>query len=147
MEKLRNILIQTTPYEAQPYCTLGFYEQDRFGTRLINITDTSNSDYIFLVALHEMIEQHLIYKKGITDQECTDFDIAWEEKNGNSPDKEPGDDENCPYREEHDWAIKIEKTMAMKMGIDWDDYENFLTNFIENKEREKVERLIKKEND
>lgn len=79
--------------------------------------DMKNIDYNFLVLLHAMIEQFLCYRKGITDKQVTDYDVAHDHCT------DPGGHEEAPYHAEHEVAMRVEEIVAMSLGIDWGAYE------------------------
>lgn len=122
-----DIEIKTIPHDKQRYNTIGDYFQDRgTGTQRFRVSEIGNKDYEFLVALHELIEQHLTEKRGITEESITFFDEKYESerKQGlHGPYEEPGFDPNSPYIKEHTFATKIEKLMAEELGIKWEEYE------------------------
>lgn len=110
--------------EEQRYPTVGdYYEKD--GVMEFRVSDMSNEDYHFLVFLHELIEQHLTKKRGITEEQITAFDIQFEkerELGAHTPDEEPGYAPNAPYKNEHFIAEAIERIMANQLGVDWEKY-------------------------
>jgi hypothetical protein len=82
--------------------------------------------YVFLVALHEMIEYELCKKNGITDKEVVAFDVNFEaerRRNIHAIDAEPGSDPRAPYRNEHEFATMVEMMVAQKLGVKWTAYE------------------------
>jgi hypothetical protein len=82
--------------------------------------------YVFLVALHEMIEYELCRMHGITDSKVVEFDVNFEKERSarlHSIEAEPGDDPRAPYRDEHGFATMIERMVAQKMGVSWSAYE------------------------
>lgn len=116
--------IQTLPHRFQRYDTVG----DWMGcekNRIIFITELGNNDYEFLIALHEIIEQALCFKRGITDEEVTKFDMAYDK------DLEPGNCPDAPYYKEHQFASIIEQMVCEELGIDNESYEKYLDNFLE----------------
>lgn len=111
----------------QRYPTVGDWTNSEDMTqRNIAVTEMGNVDYEFLVALHEMIEQHLCLKRGITMQQVDKFDLLFEaeRKDGmHGISAEPGDDERAPYRREHRLATMVEQLVAYELGIDWETYQ------------------------
>jgi hypothetical protein len=92
----------------------------------IRVSKMKDERYVFLVALHEMIEYELCRMNGITDGEVVQFDTSFEKERRASLhtiDAEPGDDPRAPYREEHGFATMIERLVARKMGVSWSAYE------------------------
>lgn len=85
-----------------------------------------NEDYAFLVAIHELIEEHLTRRRGLTEPEIMSFDVMWEkerEEGKHGQDEEPGHDPRAPYHSEHVLAECIERLLAQVMRLNWQDYE------------------------
>ena len=92
----------------------------------IHVSRMKDERYVFLVALHELIEYELCRMNGITDREVVEFDTNFEKERRarlHSFDAEPGNDPRAPYREEHGFASMIERMVAQKMGVSWPAYE------------------------
>lgn len=125
------INIKTIPHEKQRYETVGDYFTDKKGVEQMRISDMKNKDYEFMVALHEFIEQHLTKREGISGKVIDKFDMEYEQQRGRGflgDDSEAGDDPNCPYRKQHQFATIIEKLLCHEMGIDWDTYDMVVSN-------------------
>jgi hypothetical protein len=121
---MKPIEIHSLPHEAQRYPTVGDYEDDVHGTH-IRISDMGNEDYEILVAIHEMVEQYLCRKRGISEKKITAFDKKFEREReaGKWTTEEPGDDPRAPYRKEHFFATNIERQIAYELGVDWKEYD------------------------
>lgn len=119
-----NLTITTIAHEKQRYPTVGDWITDNPNVPAFSVmvSGMGNTDYEFLVALHEQIELYLCWKRGITQDNVDAFDIAYEERRGSGDVSEPGDDPSAPYYREHQFATKIEKLMAEEMGVDWEQY-------------------------
>ena len=103
------------------YSTLGDYydvvkSPDGFKNFLIEVADTHNLDYNFLIGLHELVEFYLCNKRGIKDKKITGFDIEHLDA------EDPGRLKEAPYHKEHMFAEKIEKLMCKELGIEWRKY-------------------------
>lgn len=101
--------------------------------------------YVFLVALHEMIEFELCKKNGISDNEVVAFDMSFEAErrmNMHPIEAEPGNDPRAPYRDEHDFATMVERMVALKLGVKWSAYERALLSLAP-KKRVMVRPLVK----
>lgn len=121
-----NVTIRTIPHEEHRYPTVGDYWDGHLGTKIIRVSEMCNEDYELLVAVHELIEQHLCKKRGIKEPDITAFDVKFEKERdeGKHPaDAEPGFDPKAPYVKEHTFATKIEKLLAKELGVDWDTYD------------------------
>jgi hypothetical protein len=79
-----------------------------------------NEDYMFLVCLHELIEEYLCTKRGIKEIDIQKFDQDFEKA---GKEGEPGDDRDAPYFNEHQFATEIEMLMCNELGIKWPDYD------------------------
>lgn len=117
------IVIETVPHTSQRYATCGDYFTGGDGAQHISVSEMGNSDYEFLVALHELIEWKLCQSRGISDDAITKFDIAFERDRTGGDLSEPGDDPNSPYHAEHCIATGIERIMCSLLGIKWHDYD------------------------
>lgn len=116
-----NIQIKTIAHKSQRYNTAGDYYKKG---KILNffISKMGNKDYEFMVMVHEVIEQYLCERKGITNKMIDDFDMS---EYGRTLD-DPGSDCKAPYHVEHMFCLRIEKLLCAKLGIDWDKYNNFL---------------------
>lgn len=115
---------KTIPYVEQRYQTCGDYFDDSNGKHF-RINDMGNEDYAFLVLIHEMVEEHLTRRRGLTEPEIMAFDEMWEKENlagKHGPYDEPGHDPRAPYRNEHIFSENIERLIAGQMGINWNAY-------------------------
>lgn len=130
---MRAIVIKTIPHAKQRYPTVGDYfdgvlvDPTHYNepARHFRISDMGNPDFEFLVALHELIESHLVQKRGISDYAIDAFDKDFEiarEQGLQAKDAEPGDDPQAPYHREHVFATTIEKWVARELGVDWQEY-------------------------
>lgn len=121
------IHIKTIPHKDQRYDTCGDYWMDENGILQIRVSDMGNDKYAALVAIHELVEQQLTEWKGISEQEITDFDIAFESarKLGlRRENEEPGFNNDAPYLLEHTLATGVEMMMCAHAGIKWNDYDH-----------------------
>lgn len=118
--------VQTIPYKDQRYQTCGDYWTDDQGVVHFRINEMGNSDYEFLVSIHEQIEEHLTRRRGLKEPDIMAFDVMWEkerEEGRHGEDEEPGHDPRAPYRKEHVLAENIERILANEMGVHWPTYE------------------------
>jgi hypothetical protein len=121
------IYIRTIPHESQRYETVGdwyFDNEDHPKVLFIFVSDMGNIYYNFLVAFHEQIEAMECLRLGIKEQDVTEFDKAYE-RNRDPDDftSEPGDDPTAPYFHAHQFATKLERELAERLGVDWNAYE------------------------
>ncbi len=123
-----DICIKTIPHTEQNYDTVGDYWTNEDGLVEFRISKIGD-DYEFLVLIHELIEQYLTKRRGITEKSICEFDVQYEEerKKGLHPkDAEPGDDLKAPYRKEHKFATLLERLLAHELGVDWEEYEDIV---------------------
>ena len=125
----KEINIKFINSDEQRYSTCGdFWETEN--SYEFRITKQNNPDKNILILIHEMVEYFLCTKRGITEQEITDFDIAWNKDNeegllrDNSD--EPGNHYMSPYKIEHRFAENIERQLAHEAQIDWFEYDRNL---------------------
>lgn len=119
-----NIDIKTIKQSEHRYETLGDYWDDEQGTH-IRCTHLKSEDSEFLVVIHELVEQWLLKKRGIREEDVKAFDIMFEGERAagkHSESAEPGDDARAPYRKEHFIAEVIERTLAAFIGVDWKEH-------------------------
>jgi hypothetical protein len=119
-----DFVVTEVPHRSQRYDTVGDWIPGK--PTEIRVSRMRDKRYVFLVALHELIEYELCMMNGISDWKAVKFDRTFEmERNAGLHDDtaEPGDDPRAPYREEHAFATLIEKTVARKLGVDWVHYE------------------------
>lgn len=113
------------------YETVGDYFHKN-GNLVVSVCDTGNDDYNFLIAMHELIEEYLTRKRGISELSILEFDRQYEDNRVIGDDSEPGDSKDAPYQREHRFAENIERVICHEIGINWFDYNNFLIKFAEN---------------
>src|SRR2546430_1283650 len=111
------ISINTIPHHSHRYCTVGDYQDAPNGDRAIQVSEMNNSDYEFLVAIHEAIEQHLCLTRGVSEALITSFDKAYELKRLPGDHSEPGDSSDAPYRKEHEFATMRSTLVANSCSL------------------------------
>lgn len=118
------ITIETIPHRLQAYATVGNWGfRPRSGNLEISVSEMGDEDFEFLVGLHELVESWLCRKAGVTDEEVTAFDKAFEANRETGNTDEPGNEPNAPYRQMHKTATLVEMIVADAMGVDWSIYE------------------------
>lgn len=116
------IVIESVPHDQQRYPTVGDWTFADNGQLHVTVSHTRD-DFDFLIGIHEAVEAWLCKKRGITDEDVTTFDVAFEKDRPAGDTREPGDDPAAPYRREHRFASSIERRIAVELGIDWIAYE------------------------
>jgi hypothetical protein len=119
---MKDIVIRTIPLEEQRYNTAGdYWETDTEIHFRITKQEDERSEWAIL--LHEMTEFALTKQHGITEEQITDYDLKWEvrfnEGSMSIGANEPGDEKDCPYKDEHSIALIIERIYCMAAGVDW----------------------------
>ena len=119
-----SINIKTIPHDQQRYDTVGDYWMDHVSGELqIRVSDMSNWRYEALVAFHELAEYLQITHQEISIESIDAFDIQYEESRRPGDFSEPGDNPQAPYFKAHTVATDLEATLAMRLGVDWGDYD------------------------
>lgn len=105
----------------------------------IIVARMENPDYEFLIALHEMIEAYLIKRRGLNLKKIDEWEERFEREvqEGKRPKNAIAEKQkDCPYRKEHEIAIKIEKTLAKYLKVNWKKYEEAMDKILEEYEKE-----------
>lgn len=119
------IRIKTIPHSDQRYPTCGDYWYDSEGVLQIRVSDLGDEMFESMIAIHELIEERLTKRRGLTEPEIMEFDLAFEKARAlglRKDDEEPGFAENCPYRNEHSLATACEMLICAQAGISWNEY-------------------------
>jgi hypothetical protein len=112
----------TAPHSDQRYETVGDWKLVDESI-LVKVSEMGNSDWEFLVAIHELVEAYSCAKFGVTEEDVTDFDIAYERDRAEGDVSEPGDSPAAPYQKHHQFASIIERLLAVHLGVNWQEYE------------------------
>jgi hypothetical protein len=125
------ISVKNIPHSDQEYPTVGNWHlrgvgEDRTDI-FVEVSQMNNEDYEFLVSIHEQIEAYACYKSGITEQEVTAFDEAYEQGRAEGDTSEAGDSTSAPYKDAHFLATTIERILAQALGVDWNEYEKVVS--------------------
>lgn len=108
------------------YPSVGDYWYDDDGTLQLRVVDSGDEFFNKMVLIHELTEEALTKKRGLSEQEITDYDLAFEaaRKLGlRNEIEEPGFGNGCPYIGEHSLATSFEMAMCGMAGVRWTDYE------------------------
>jgi hypothetical protein len=120
MTKNTLISIETIQHDQQRYPTAGDWQWEEDGSLSINVSKMHVQEYMWLVAVHEIIEAILCKANGITDEIVTNWD------KDHLYDCDPGGIQDCPYYKEHLVATIVETMLADRLKIDWKEYEKTL---------------------
>ena len=122
--KMLNIEIKTIPHDQQRYPTVGDYWIDpKSGKLQIMVSEMGDWRYEALVAFHELAEYLQITHQDISIEEIDRFDIDYEASRGEGDFSEPGDSPLAPYHKAHLVATDLESVLAMRLGVDWAEYD------------------------
>lgn len=114
-----NIAIETISHNKQRYNTIGDWQFINPEFLHIRVSDLKDNKMNCLVAIHELVEATLckFNDPEITTEQVDTFDISHPEL------EEPGLSLDCPYMIQHLVASNIEKMIADRLKVDWDEYE------------------------
>lgn len=119
-----DITVKTVPHSTQRYDTVGdWYFTDDNSHLMVIVSNMGNPLFEFLVGLHEQIEALECLKAGIPEADVSAFDMVFEQNRIEGNYDEPGDDPKAPYHEQHVFATNIEKQVAEKLGVVWEEYD------------------------
>ncbi len=106
------------PASEHRYATRGdwWWQGDTLEIRISREEQRQNPLYPFLLLVHEMVEALLCRLSGITTEEVDALDMNY------GGDGEPGDDPRAPYRWEHATAELVERVLAKRLSVNWQDY-------------------------
>lgn len=129
-----HIDIQTIPHASQMYNTCGNFWTTPEGKLYISVSHLGNETYELLIAIHELIERESCRRTGVTEDEITAFDRAYEQAReqdrtapcGCSVHDEPGMDIHAPYHAHHVAATGVEMILVSLWGVQWAEYEKAL---------------------
>jgi hypothetical protein len=113
-------ILEVLPRDEMRYPTVGDWFEDSDGTVHIQVADTVNLNYAYLVMVHELVEYWLCRQRGISEASVSAFDLS----HGDSD--EPGDEPDAPYRNEHCVATGIERILASELNVAWLTYDDVL---------------------
>ena len=120
------IVIESIPHNQQRYPTVGDWKIEPDGTWHILVSEMSDWRRMLLVGRHELDEMAICFLRGIDEKDITEFDVRFEkerEEGLHSPEEEPGDSQNAPYREPHFIATNGERELSVHLGVNWNDYD------------------------
>lgn len=117
------IIIETIPHGQHRYPTVGDWFYDTDGTLRIKVSTLSDWRRELLVAVHELVEVLTCKNDGVSQEVVDRFDMEYEKKrNPDDIESEPGDDPKAPYVDQHCLATGIERILAQKWGVKWNEY-------------------------
>jgi hypothetical protein len=113
---MSNGTITVIPYNDMAYPTAGDYRTVD-GVVEFKIAELESPDYEFFVLCHEVIEQYITQRRGISEESITYFDMTHPELD------DPGNCPQAPYWREHTFAVRVEKLLSKELGIKWKTYD------------------------
>jgi hypothetical protein len=132
------IEVRAIRHDKQRYPTWGDWAWDdesaiNFPRLTVTMSKLSDWRYLYLGAIHEIVEAMLLKAAGITQAQVDAFDIDYEKRRvagektaacGCPITQDPGSDIHAPYRTEHMLATQIEYGLAAVMVVDAATYDN-----------------------
>ncbi len=115
-----SIQVFSTPHKAQRYETLGDWYWDRYGQLVIKVSRSGNWRSELAIAMHEILEALLCNEQRIPTQAVDEFDMRFLAEGGLG---EPGDAPDCPYRDQHAKADKLERFVCELLNLPWEEHE------------------------
>lgn len=126
---MSEIKFKTVPQKWHRYSTIGDYWHDKKGVLQVRVTDMDRRS-VFLVLIHELIEQFLTEERGIKEEDIMAFDLEFEKNRKEGDLSEPGDSVDAPYKNEHRFAENIERQIAHEIGYVWNEYEQKINEML-----------------
>ncbi len=117
------VRIEVVPHADQRYDTAGdwFYGiVDSQPVLVIRVSSTGAWQSDMLVALHELVEAILCRNDGIGQELVDNFDMMFTPAPGAG---EPGDAPAAPYRNQHCFAMAVERMVCAAMKRSWTEHE------------------------
>jgi hypothetical protein len=112
------IIIETIPHAEQRYPTVGdWYWDDRHEIMTIRVSKSEDWHTDLLVIVHELVEAILCECSGVSQKYVDAFDMSHLDSD------EPGDEPDAPYRDQHCFAMAVERMMCAAMGVSWKEHE------------------------
>lgn len=116
-----DIKIKTIEHEDHRYSTIGDWTWK--GQRLvIQVSDMADWRHELLVAVHELVECYLCRMDGVPECLVGKFDRDFERQRKKGDNREPGDQPECVYRQQHQMAEHIEHALCEVLEVKWKDY-------------------------
>lgn len=129
-----DITIRTVPHEQVRCDQSGDWHVNNDGSVEVLVSDMNGSWRSELaVAIHELIEAFLCREAGVSDDDVTKFDLAFELERANGKQTlraEAGDDERSCYRVQHQAANFVERAVCSVLGIDWEEHEDLVVGLL-----------------
>jgi len=109
-------MIHTIPHRQQRHRNVSDRVKRRDEIVEFRVSDIGDERMEALIAIHEIVEQTLCKSKGISIDQIDIFDFSF------TGDGEPGNHVDSPYRDQHRVATTVEKIVAKKLGVNWNEY-------------------------
>lgn len=116
-----DIRVKTVPHESHRYPTIGDW-QWKNEKLTVRVSEMNNWEHELLVAVHELVESYLCRMDGVPECLVGKFDRQFEKQRKAGDNREPGEQKDCPYREQHLMAEHIEHSLCEVLGVKWKDY-------------------------
>lgn len=118
------VVLKVIDHSSQRYDTCGDWQFIPPNQLLVTVSRLGDWRMEMLIALHELVECFTCEIEGVTQKVVDTFDKAWEGKD------EPGDNPFSPYHSQHVFATELERRLAHRWGVDWDQYEKRINSLV-----------------
>ena len=129
MNILPSIHTKTIQAKHMRYPTAGDYLDSGVAWH-IRVARMDDWRHTALVLVHELVEMITTKHQGIDWKDIDDWDTI----GGGKDSDDPGSLPDAPYHDAHMFAESLERQLAEKLGIDWNDYNTALDS-LEYKEK------------
>ena len=111
-----NVRIFVISHDQQRYNTVGdwYFEGEDL---VIRVSKMENWRSEMLVALHKLVEVLLCKNDGVSQESADKFDTSHIESD------EPGDEIDAPYRDQHCFAMAVERMVCAAMKMPWKEHD------------------------
>ena len=86
----------------------------------------NKEDYEFLKMIGRVVQEKLCKNRQISQESIDEWDKSFEEARAMFPtifgETNSGDHPKAPYHNEHLFASRVEQSIAMELGINWEEY-------------------------
>lgn len=127
------IMVDAIPHRRQRYPSWGDWQSGPHRHQLrITMSALSDWRYLYLGAIHELIEAFYCLAMGVTQKQVDKFDFDYEARRvagketakcGCRITSDPGADPHAPYWDAHSFAAEVEYRLAALIGVDRQKYD------------------------
>lgn len=118
------IHFKVVTHSNQRYNTVGDVIENHDGSITIVMSDLGDLRRTYAVGIHELVEQVLCARDGVTNKEIDEFDLAFEKMQNPNDIQEPGDHPDSPYHAQHQVASAVERSFVEACGLNWNEHDD-----------------------